>query len=128
MDIPYGDCFTVNTRWELRPALAGEPGGGDGGGGGLAGGALAAAVPDASAAGGLAWPPRLKAEMYLRVAFSRTCLFKKVGLGGRAFAACAAAEGGEACFAGALVEAEGACEEVKDVAFIIAAMGSGPGG
>jgi len=44
MDIPYGDCFSVDTRWEMVPAADG----------------------------------RVQIDVYLRVPFSRMCLFKKV--------------------------------------------------
>ncbi|KAG1654886.1 hypothetical protein FOA52_006530 [Chlamydomonas sp. UWO 241] len=49
MDIPYGDCFTVDTRWEMRPVVDAMPG-----------------------------EPAVQVDVYLRVPFSRMCLFKKI--------------------------------------------------
>ena len=52
-DIPYGDCFTVDMRWDFKVAknltLEGDLG--------------------------------LSVEVHLRVPFSRTCFFRKVRLG-----------------------------------------------
>ncbi|GAX79453.1 hypothetical protein CEUSTIGMA_g6894.t1 [Chlamydomonas eustigma] len=48
-DIPYGDCFTVEKRWDIRPA------------------------PDAPPSS-----PTLLVDVHLRVPFSRTCFFKKI--------------------------------------------------
>ncbi|KAG1674300.1 hypothetical protein FOA52_013489 [Chlamydomonas sp. UWO 241] len=66
MDIPYGDCFTVNTRWEIRPSNYGETGLSDGDGDPFA--ALASADDI----------PRITVDIYLRVPFTRMCLFRKV--------------------------------------------------
>lgn len=87
MDIPYGDCFTVNTRWEVRPLDPADPsdasgvdsvdGSSSAGGSAQAGGCNVVVLAGA-AAGAAAQPKRLRLEVYLRVAFSRVCLFKKV--------------------------------------------------
>eukprot|EP00201_Polytomella_parva_P021648 CAMPEP_0175046020 /NCGR_PEP_ID=MMETSP0052_2-20121109/4789_1 /TAXON_ID=51329 ORGANISM="Polytomella parva, Strain SAG 63-3" /NCGR_SAMPLE_ID=MMETSP0052_2 /ASSEMBLY_ACC=CAM_ASM_000194 /LENGTH=890 /DNA_ID=CAMNT_0016309701 /DNA_START=630 /DNA_END=3298 /DNA_ORIENTATION=+ len=54
-DIPYGDCFTVDLRWDVTAVKGGEGAKGGGGGG-----------------------SEVNFDVYIKVPFSRRCLFKSV--------------------------------------------------
>jgi hypothetical protein len=100
-DIPYGDCFTVDLRWDVSAVDA--PGGGAsssaqqgagaaGGnrgpnrgqegaqqGAGAAGSTMSSMGPDPRASMlSLGTTPMVKVDLSLRVPFSRKCLFKRV--------------------------------------------------